>query len=349
MNGELKGRVRRILVSVLGASVALSAPMRAQLTRQRTVRPAPSSSAAGTADEIPLRSADGARIGTWRFHGGGVLLRPHSGAEVVAPGVQHWMASPDGRTLVGAGDPAAFEHPFELQIVVFRDGSRVAAPEERFAVESEATVGDDGRVALAGHVAGELGKPFALVLDTDGRLLYRHALPAGTLGRDPVLFGDRLLVRVHGIFEEGTGGSVVLVDASGARTLLDAPGALGLVGFPSSGNALVQARHELIWFDLGGRVSWRRAHEVRPAGPSAWVLWRTDARQALAVVTAGLRRRGESAVAPALLLLDSADGSPLGRFELDAAGPVCEVDVLARADELVVEWRGAQDVFRWGP
>jgi hypothetical protein len=275
-------------------------------------------------------------------------VRLRGRAEITVPALQDWSASSDGRTLVGAGDPAAFEPLITRQVVVFRDGRRVAALEEELALESEITVGDDGRVAIAGHAAGATGQSFALVLDTDGQLLFRHALAQGSLARDPVLFGDRLLVREHGIHAEGRGGSVLLVDAAGVRPLLDAPGALVLVGFPAAESALVQCRGELVWFDAtSGRIAWRRALDVRPAGRHAWALWHSGTRHALAVVTAGLRRAGEPAARSVLLLLDVADGSTIERAELSPAGPVCEVDLIARADELVVDWRGGQEVFRW--
>lgn len=297
--------------------------------------------------EAALRSCDGRQVGTWRLEGESALLRPEGKPEVVAPRLQRWMASPRGSVLAGIGDPRAPEHPFELQVAVLRDGELVATLDELLGMESELTVGR-GAVGVAGYRAGERGKPFALALQADGSELYRHALPEGMLARDPVLlFDDALLVRVHGVLGEGSDGAIVRVDRNGVRTLLDVP-AIDLVGFAAA-RALVRTRDELIWYDsFDERVLWRRPSTLRPAGPHAWTLWSTETGDALAVVTSGLRRRGEPEPAVALELLDPLDGAPLGSMPLEATGPPAEVDLdTSFGSWLFVDWRGAQEVFTW--
>ena len=297
---------------------------------------------------VSLRSAQGERIGTWQLTAEDARLRLAGQPEIVAPPLQMWVGSPDGRTLAGAGDPRAPEHPFELTVVVLRDGLRVAELAEKLGPESELTVAADGHVAVAGHPAGQRGQPFALVLRPDGQVLFRHALPEGTLARDPVLFGERLYVRVHGLQDAGVSGDVVRVDEHGVHVVLAGEGVLALVGFPEAERALALTRTGLVCLDaLDGRVLWRSAERLRPANPHAWTLWRFQDGERIAVVTASVQRADASASAPQLVLLDAADGAELGTIELDAACPLSEVDVTGRAARVVVDWNGTEEVFTW--
>lgn len=297
-----------------------------------------------------LRTSDGTPVGRWvQESKQSVRLSPDGRAPVAAPRLQRWLASADGRTLVGAGDPAAAEHPFALQVVVLREGTRVAAL-EGLAPESELAVGPDGTLGLVGSRAGERGSPFAMVLDPAGRVLFRHRLPADTLAREPALFGTRLLFRVHGLIREGEDGAVWEADASGPRKLLEAPGALGLVGFPQAGRALVWSREAVRWLDaLDGHVLWERAPGLRPAGEHAWELLASPAGTVLGVVTAEPRRAQGTPTAPRLAWLDPRTGAGIGELALATPATGALVDLGSGAEGPVVEWDGAREALRWDP
>jgi hypothetical protein len=66
------------------------------------------------------------------------------------------------------------------------------------------------------------------------------------------------------------------------------------------------------------------------------------------VVTAKLRRVGEPAPPASLQLFDPVDGTALATLDLAVAEPVCEVNLSASAEQLVVEWRTRKDVLAWG-
>lgn len=303
--------------------------------------------AAIPAGSLPLQSSEGERIGHREAVDGGVRLHARD-LSVTAPRLQSWLASSDGRTLVGLGDPEALEHPFELQCLVLRDGERVFAPDERFGTESEVAIARAGRVALVGYRAGERGHPLALALAADGSVLFRHALAPGTMARDPLLCGETLLVRAHSLLGEGRDGEILALDARGARKLLAVPGALALVGFDERALALVLTASELVCFDVrDGTVPWRRTLDLRPASEHAWARWDTPAGEALAVVSAGLKRRDAPPPAARLLLLDALDGHALASAELAREGIPADLDLGVRGDELVLDWGATREVFTW--
>ena len=138
------------------------------------------------------------------------------------------------------------------------------------------------------------------------------------------------------------------MSSRGVQPLLDAPGALSLVGFPEARRALLLSRETLTWFDADtGRVLWQRQARLRPASRQAWDLWHSTSGDSLALVTADLRRRGESASRFALILMDPADGAELARVDWSAANPACEVNVRSSPEEIAVETRSSREVFRW--
>jgi hypothetical protein len=345
---EASWLVGAVVVACLGNGLSAQVGARRDQPVLRRVERRTARTRIGADGALPLRSATGERIGTWLLAPEGAELRPDGQRSVLGPRLQHWVGSPDGRTLAGAGEPGAPEHPFALEVVVLRDGERIATLPEKLGTESSLTVSADGHVAIVGHRDGERGRPFALLLRPDGTPLFRIALPEGTLARDPLLFGERLLVRVHDVLAAGTHGEVLAVDELGVHTLLGDEGVRGLTGFPEAGRALALTRDGLAYLDaFDGRVLWRSAHAIRPAGPNAWALTRSGPSTALAVVTAGVKKRGMDAPVASLVLLDEADGAWLAGVELGAASPLAEVDVAGDARRLVVDWNGTEEVFTW--
>ena len=166
-----------------GLSLALASPQSLQ-----QVRTSPELARPTRGIERSIQSSSGESIGAFSFTAEGVALHPRSGSEVLAPRLEDWLGSPDGRTLVGAGDPSGFELPAELDVLVLRDGKRVARLED-LAPETELAVGENGSVAVVGAAARDPGQPFAAFLDPEGALCFRQALPRGTLGRDPQILG----------------------------------------------------------------------------------------------------------------------------------------------------------------
>jgi hypothetical protein len=354
-----RGECCRVLAPVALLLAALSGPS-ARLGAQQATTSAPaaarpalrlrSTEAVPVERMIPLSSPGGRTVGAWELTEGGVRLHPSrpGAVSVAGPPLQRWLASSDGRTLVGAGDRSTHEWPITLEIVVFRDGRRLPALDLAFAPEAEVTVGTDGSVAVVGSLAESEGPPLALVLDPQGELLYRHELAPDVLARDPVLFDGGLLVRAHSGHDERAPARILRVDADGAQPVLEALTALSLVGFPAERRAALVTREELVFLDADGRVLWRRAGHLRPAGSSAWATWSSGAGELLAVVTAELRR-GERATAPAatLLLIDARDGALVASHASIPVGPMGAVELVASADDLVVLWRGARETYTW--
>lgn len=296
----------------------------------------------------PLRAADGTRVGTWVRTEDGVRVYPRGRSPVDAAGLQEWRASADGRTLVGCGDARGPEHPFELSFHVHRDGVRVAQLEESFSTESEFVIGEDGTLALVGHAAGERGRPFALVVEPDGSVRWRQALPRGAMARDPVLIGRELFVRMHGVRTEGEDGSIVRVDAAGAREAVSLPGALAFVGFPSTNRALVRTREELVCLDVPtARIAWRRSFARAAAGRHAWETCSSPTGPVFALVSTEPRRRGASEPTIELAVLDAADGADVTTLALLGGKRPSEVDVLGTEAGLRVDWIDGEEAFTW--
>ncbi len=270
------------------------------------------------------------------------------GADLVAPAYRSWIASPDGRTLVGAGDPSAPEHPFQVEVSVFRDGQRVAFLDEELGIDTAMSVGVDGRVALVARPAGDSAHWFAAVLDADGTELFRTPLPVGMQGRDPVLTRSGVLVRVHSMFGEGVDGEIVRVEVGGSTSVLSAPEAVGLVGFDGSDHALVVARDELLWVDVeSGRVSWRTHAGIRRASPDAWTLWRTSSGEWLGVLATNVQRRGQPRPPITLLVIDTVDGALRASVDVEAPGAPGEMKLVSNGDELWVDGYRAREVYGW--
>jgi len=325
-------------VSVL--ALLLWAPSQAQ-ELQRVGR-----AARGDDGALPLLDRRGARVGVIAVEGETLHLRPRGASEVVAPRLQQWIGTRDGRTLVGVGDERALEHPFELRLVVYRDGQRVAEPRERFATDSELAVGLDGRVALVGFASGERERPLALVIEPDGALQRRYPLPPGTLAHDPELFGPRLLVRVHAAGREGEDGALLSVGADGVHTLAEVPGAVALAGFPELQTALVLTRDTAQLFDArDGSLRWERALALRPAHAHAFAPWRTGEGELLALITAGLPLAGEPG--PELVLVDARDGAVRARQALAAVDSPADFALATRGRDLVLERPASEEVFTW--
>lgn len=294
-----------------------------------------------------LLDAHGRAVGSWSLGLEGVELRA-GGRALALPRLQAWLASPDGRTLVGSGDELAPEHPLELTVRVWREGEFESEFDERFDPESELTVGADGRVALVGQRAGERGRPIARVLAPDGELL-RHDLRAGMTAHDPVLVADGLLVRMAPLAGSSSAGEILRVDELGVRTLLDAPGALALIALPGHDEVLVHERDALSRVDArSGRVLWRRVAALRPANEHAWALWSTREAECVALVTAGVLRRGERAPAPVRLeLFELASGAPRASVALEPGGPPGRITLRSVGAALVVGGKDLEEVFAW--
>jgi hypothetical protein len=324
-------------LSLAGALQAPSADLR-RVAREAVLAPE---------GERALEDAFGRPVGAWTLGLEGARVRV-DGRELELPRLQAWFASPDGKTLVGVGDEVAPEHPFELAVRVWREGEPAVAPSGRFDPESELVVGADGRVALVGQRAGERGRPLAVVLAAHGEPV-EHALPEGTSAHDPVLVEDGLLVRVAPLPGSTARAALVRVDALGARTLRETPDALTLVALPGRDEVLVHERAALSRVEArSGEVLWRLPVALRPASERAWTLWNTPSGASVALVTAGLVRRGQRGPAPAQLeLFDLETGQVRASVPLEPGGPPGSLGLRSAGATLVVEGLTAREVFAW--
>jgi len=293
-----------------------------------------------------LLAHDGRRLGSWRLTADAAHVTL-DGRELVLPRLQEWLVSSDGRTLVGVGDARAPEHPFELTVQLWRDGFLATELAERFDPESELTVGADGTLALVGQRAGERGQPLALVVAPDG-VLTRTVLPPGTTVHDPVLVADGLLLRSAPLPGHETVAAILRVDALGVHTLVQAP-ALSLVALPGRDEVLVHERAALSLVDArAGTVRWRFEVPLRPASERAWHLWPSTRGPVLALVTAGLKRRGTTEEPRARLeLFELASGAALASVALEPGGPPGHTRLWSEGETLLVEGQELREVFAW--
>lgn len=295
-----------------------------------------------------------------------VRIRRHgSAAGFDAPAFQQWVASDDGRTLVGIGDPAAPEHPFELRFSIYTDGSLAYEAPLRLDPESAFAVGGHGRVAFVGHPVGEREQWFAALFEPEGstyREVFRHDLPKGLQAKDPALFSGGLLLLAHEpVIAAGSrelAGEVLMLDSAGLRRLIEVPRAQQLIAFPRLAGALVRSNERLTWISVPmGRVVWRSDTVVLPAGPHAWTACRppsgpsapsTQATQAaLAVAASDVRRRGEPTPPVVLRLFDVRTGAALSSVPLERRGPLAHLRLTSEAQHLIIDWMDAREVFGW--
>jgi len=298
-------------------------------------------------DGRALLDRDGRELGRLRLEGDGVRAT-FAGSELVLPRLQEWEASPDGRTLVGAGDAGAYEHPFELEVRVWREGEPAATLPGRFDPESEFTVGADGTLALVGQRAGARGAPLALLLAPDGTLT-EHALPAGTTAHDPRLVADGLLLRSAPLPGSEAPAALLRVDALGVRALYEAPGLLALVPLTLGDGVLLHEREGLLLVDAHtGAVRWRQERALRPASERAWHAWDSPHGALLALVTCEPKRRADAvAPAPRLELLELATGAALASLPLEPGGPPGSIRLRSAGAQLTVAGRELEEVFQW--
>jgi len=286
-----------------------------------------------------------------------VRIRRHgTTAAFDAPAFQQWVASDDGRTLVGVGDPAAPEHPFELRYSIYADGSLVHESPERLDPESAFAVGQDGQVAFVGHPVGVREQWFAALFEPEGstyREVFRHDLPAGLQASDPALVPGGLLLLAREPFvtadRRELAGKVLLLDSGGPRSLIEVPRAQQLIAFPRFAGALVRSNDKLTWIGVPtGRVVWQSDTVVRPAGPHAWTAWSpASAPTALAVAASDVRRRGAPAPPVVLRLFDIRTGAPLSSVTLERRGPLAHLRLTSEARHLIIDWMDTREVFEW--
>ena len=355
--------VLAVLVPLLTGTLASAAPAAPQerSTTPAVRRVAIETPGARAPSERAILDPTGRVRGFRRAAGGArVTIRTNDGVELEAPAYQHWLASADGRSLVGIGDPRAPEHPFEAAVAVFRDGVPVGRPLAELDPECAVSVAGDGHVAVVGHRAGERGRAFASVLDPVGEPLFQHEL-GSVIARDPVLLGTGsstgVMVRVHAEIREGDpailghrGGAILFVDAGGVAWRLDVEGALELVGFGRAADgALVRTARELLWISAASRsVVWRTAHALRPASPHAWARWSPSGAPPVVAVLAGdVRRRGAARPPVVLKLFELASGVFAGELEVAPRGPLGSARLFAEERGLVLARSGEQEVFQW--
>ena len=327
-----------------------------ELLRIRTERSADAQVRTSAGLEILTRA--GRSVGQRRANPstGDLALSASRGDEWAAPAYQIWHASGDGRSFLGAGDPSAPEHPFELGWTLYRDGLRQVTSSasdarlRRLDPESSFDLSDDGRLAIVGHPAGDRQQWFAGVLDAQGQELFLQQLPAGRQAADPVLFEAHLLLRTHELFP-GSAGSItriLRVDGEGVRVLHEASGGQQLIGFPQLQGALVRTAEDLTWIrSADGRVLWRTGAALLPAGPHAWASWNVAGTGLLAVLTSDVRRRGQPPAPVRLEVFDATDGARAGAVVLERRGPLALARAWSEREHLMVRWMETEEVFAW--
>ena len=341
-------RSRSRLPAALLAASAVAAGADAQGTvRLERVAQAPSAVRAAQG-RVLLLDARGRAVGTREEQDGEARIRLEDGRVFSAPRFQRWSVSPDGRTVVAAGDPNAPEHAFVMAVVIYRDGLPIAAPHLELDRESSIVVAPDGRTAIVGHPPESRESWHALVIDQNGDELFRQALPKGEQAWDPVLLEHDLLVRTHDLRAETGPGRVLRVGAAGVETLFEGEALLQLVDLSEVGRALVRDRESLTLLDANtGEVLWRRAESIRPVGPHAWAHWSSRQADVIGVLHGSPRRAGEPAPPVRLTLLDTSSGETVAEANVTRRVSLPAARLFELGERLVVDWEGLQEVFGW--
>jgi len=293
-------------------------------------------------DARPILSTRGRSMGWIHSQGKELRIEPNSGVPFDIPAFQDVRASADGSTLVAWGDPTAPEHPFDQVLRVYREGRLALRIDEPFSLGSSLTVAADGRFAIAGMRNFDRSQ-WEVVWSGEEDRLERQLLPPGKQARDPVFFGNGLLLRVHGLRREGQDGSILHVDHTGVRTLLETPAALQLVGFPEQDRALVRSRRDITLIDSKGSVLWSRALVLRPVGLHAWTWW--PEQNALAVLVSDVQRAGATIPPVRLVVLSASDGRLQAETVVTRRTPLTQARLAAEKGQLAIEWGQAREIY----
>ena len=125
------------------------------------------------------------------------------------------IVSKDGRTVILLGEAGTCTGRGAQLGEMLRDGRLVRRLATDWGADTSVAIAEDGRVAVVGYSDEDLRRWRVVTFDAEGRPLARVDLPAGKQARDPVFVAGGLLVRLHGLGQEGHEGEIIRVASAG--------------------------------------------------------------------------------------------------------------------------------------